>query len=96
MKNSKLLIICIIVIIVSLLLYVFYGNKYEFFQSTKKAMKKSKCAQFIENAENGKYDKQYLRCYEDCIYTKPNSDASIYCGNGSECDAFCDDVTAVN
>ena len=96
MKNLKLLIICITII--SFLFYVFYKNKYEFFQSqsTKKVMKKSKCAQFIENAENGKYDKQYLRCYEDCIYTKPNSDASIYCGNGSECDAFCDDVTHVN
>ena len=94
MKNLKLLILCISII--SFIFYVCYKNKHEFFQSTKKVMKKSKCAQFIENAENGKYDKQYLRCYEDCIYTKPANDAHLYCGNGSECDAFCDDVTSVN
>ena len=43
-----------------------------------------------------KYDKRYLKCYEDCIYVKPSKDSKIYCGMGSECDAFCDDVTAVN
>ena len=50
----------------------------------------------MEDAEDGKYDKRYLKCYEDCIYTKPSKDSKIYCGMGSECDAFCDDVTAVN
>ena len=54
--------------------------------STKKT--KSQCLQFIEQAENGKYN-DYNKCYSDCVYLKPSEDARIYCGNGSECDAFC-------
>ena len=49
---------------------------------------KSPCATFIEEAENGKYEGKYNECYSDCLID-PAGDARIYCGNGSECDAFC-------
>jgi len=55
-------------------------------------LNKSQCAKFIEEARNGKYA-SYNSCYEKCIETPPAKDASLYCGNGSECDAFCDDVS---
>lgn len=89
----------LIIIILFLTIYLLYKNIYELFKSPvikKQKINKSNCLQFVENAENGKYDKQYLKCYEDCIYTKPNKDSKIYCGIGSECDAFCDDITNVN
>ena len=49
---------------------------------------KSECLQFIEKAENGEYN-NYNECYGDCVYLDPSKDARLYCGNGSECDAFC-------
>ena len=63
--------------------------------TTKKPIKKTKitksaCAKFIEEAENGKYN-DYNKCYGDCVYLNPAKDASLYCGMGSECDAFCYD-----
>ena len=95
--------IILIIIILCLSTYIIYKNITELFQSpvttvatVEQKNEKSNCLQFVENAEKGKYDKQYLKCYEDCIYTKPSKDSKIYCGIGSECDAFCDDVTNVN
>lgn len=55
----------------------------------KPTITKSACATFIEEAENGKYDDDYNECYSECVYNEPSGDARIYCGMGSECDAFC-------
>ncbi len=58
-------------------------------KTTKKP--KSKCAKFIEKAENGGYT-DYNKCYRKCISLDPAQDARLYCSNGSECDAFCDEM----
>ena len=51
------------------------------------------CTNFINEAINGKYDKKYHECYSKCLEFEPDKDSKIYCGNGSECDAFCHEVS---
>ena len=43
---------------------------------------------YTGNMMKDKYEGKYNECYSDCLID-PAGDARIYCGNGSECDAFC-------
>ena len=46
------------------------------------------CASFIEKGEKGCYT-DYNKCYSDCMSVEPKKGDRLYCGMGSECDAFC-------
>ena len=67
-------------------------NKSNNYIKYAKFQKNSDCKEFVNQARNGKYDKKYNECYSECIGLKPSKDVQLYCSNGSECDAFCDEV----